>query len=533
MPVKPAPSQSFKMPALEACGRKWEFGSDDLVFPGLASLFVRVLWLLGVVVAVVYFHKALMCQDSHRLAGFSLAVVAVIMVTVLLEGIIICFSCRGTVIRTRPRKPVVHLLHFRVLVFFLEVVLLIIGTVFAYGFGQNDTGNCDQLGDAYLLVQIISVVNWCVLATLVIFAFLYLDPCHCYRPKVNFRAVDTIRSGQETDETVIQYNWQLTHTMWEKRFRTICCGYGTEDKHQLAYSEVAEIFAHIFCDTNVVFSDIAAGLVLLQKEHIAAERKRRRRQSLSSIHERVQFDFEAEDERRLLESALHYHKYALGIYSWLLYMYMNPWCGCCGLCKLLSCCTCCSCLRKQRTETFGDNSSCHLVGLRKLTHLLDDDLVYVTFENDLYQSPFLVCLDHSKQAVVIAVRGTLSMHDVMTDLSAHTHPMELPDSPGFVVHKGMFHTAKWVLGKLSSEQLLEKAFQRCPDYRLVLVGHSLGSGCACILSMLLRPEYPGLHCFCISPSGAVVNEEAARYEENITLGSISTLGTVALLLMCS
>ncbi len=47
--------------------------------------------------------------------------------------------------------------------------------------------------------------------------------------------------------------------MWEKRFKVACCVAGSDDVHQLAYREVAEIFAHLFCDTNVVMSDIAAG----------------------------------------------------------------------------------------------------------------------------------------------------------------------------------------------------------------------------------------------------------------------------------
>ena len=34
------------MPGLHACGRNWEFGSDDLFFPGLVLVIVRSIWLL-------------------------------------------------------------------------------------------------------------------------------------------------------------------------------------------------------------------------------------------------------------------------------------------------------------------------------------------------------------------------------------------------------------------------------------------------------------------------------------------------------
>ena len=36
------------------------------------------------------------------------------------------------------------------------------------------------------------------------------------------------------------------------------------------------------------------------------------------------------------------------------------------------------------------------------------------------------------------------------------------------------------------------------NYRLVIVGHSLGAGTASLLSVLLKPAYPDLMCFAYS-----------------------------------
>lgn len=41
-------------------------------------------------------------------------------------------------------------------------------------------------------------------------------------------------------------------------------------------------------------------------------------------------------------------------------------------------------------------------------------------------------------------------------------------------------------------------------YGLVIVGHSLGAGTAAILSFLLRPQYPTLHCYSYSPPGGLL-----------------------------
>lgn len=46
-------------------------------------------------------------------------------------------------------------------------------------------------------------------------------------------------------------------------------------------------------------------------------------------------------------------------------------------------------------------------------------------------------------------------------------------------------------------------------YDLVLVGHSLGAGTAAILAILLRQEYPTLHCYAFSPPGGLL-----RYKTN-------------------
>ena len=495
------------MPALVACGRKWEIGSDDLVLPGIASIFLRTFWFFGISAGVVYYRNALLCEQSHLLVAFAFSVMGLILVTILLELAIVFFSARGTIIQTKPRKPVVHLLHFRVLVFILEVVLLIIGTVFAVKTQEEpDRTTCPNLDDAVLITQIIVGVDWCVLLVFVILFIVYLDPCHCYSAKVNYSA------NGNMDRNL----WRLSHSVWEKRFRVACCCSGRDDNHQVAYKEVAEIFAHLFYDTNVVLSDIAAGLILLQKEHLSQEREKRH--SVTEENHGLLVDFVKLEEKQLFKDAMHFLKYALGMYTWPLYMFMNLCTGCCKLCCQLKCCC-----RSQRPHIVDDNMChCHLAALHKVTGLNEMDIIYCSFENDIYQVPFLVCLDHERQSVVIAIRGTLSLADVVTDLTASTHPIELPGFPDFLVHKGMLKTATWIVEKLDKGKVLEEAFGKVFNYKLVCVGHSLGSGCACILSMLLQDKYPDIQCFCYSPTGALLNETAAKHTESfvtsVTLG---------------
>jgi sn1-specific diacylglycerol lipase len=508
------------MPPLVACGRTWEFGSDDLVFPSAVSVFVRSLWLVGVIVGVVLFRDALTCQHTHLLGAFSFAVIGLLIITIVFEIAITYFSARGTIVRARPRKPVVHLLHLRVLLFLLEILLLLAGTVFAFlPTNERDYDACPDLDNAVLTTQVIVGVSWAVIFLIVMFLLVYLDPCHCYSAKVNYSTVEKhVREGL-VDSTVVQDHWQVTHSVWEKRFRVACCMAGSDDSHQHAYGEVAEIFSHLFCDVNVVLSDIAAGLVLLQKEHLVQEEESRTLcVSLRRGHRCV--DFNNPQESELFRRMLHYITFAMAPYSWPLYAYMNPLTGCC---RLLCTMQCCPCYQRQRPNIVSDNSCfCYLAGARQLTGLNEMDIMYASFENDLYRSPFLVCLDHKMQSVVISIRGTLSMQDIITDLIATTEPIEFPGHPTFLVHKGMFKSALWVKDKLDELELLDTCFEKVSRYGLVVTGHSLGSGVACILSMLLRDRYPDLHCFCFSPTSSLVNHAAAEYTKafvtSVTLG---------------
>jgi len=153
----------------------------------------------------------------------------------------------------------------------------------------------------------------------------------------------------------------------------------------------------------------------------------------------------------------------------------------------------------------------------------EDQIIYCSFRNDLYCIPFYVAMDHDNEAIVIALRGTLSFHDVITDMIAVEENIDVAaNSEGHMrAHKGILRTAHWVQAVLKDKEILEKAFSQGPNYKLIILGHSLGAGCASLLSMLLRGEYPNLHCYSYSPP-CCLNEAAAHYSKqfvtSVTLG---------------
>ena len=515
------------MPALVACGHTWEFGSDDIFYPGVVAVTIHGIWLLGMLGGVVYFRAALGCEPSHYLVGFSSTLLIITLFSILLELSMTILSAQGSIVREKPRRPIVHLLHIRVLVLILETMLLIIGTVLVFkSHEEMNSEECPDLGKALIMMQFVVSAYWFSFIIMLVIVTIYLDPCHCYSAKVNYRQVTKLIDTGNFDQEVVETQWRLVHTVWEKRFKVLCCLAGSDDIHQLAFREVAEIFAHVFCDVNVVMSDIAAGFILLQKEEIALERAKKSGVQHCNISNgdsddefSFSFDFHVQEDKDLFQELVHYLKFAIGMYSWPMYMYMNPLCGLCRLYSHLNCCT----RRSSSEHIHRDNRCfCYMSGLRRMTGLDEVDVIYASFENDVYKVPFMVCLDHETKSVVLAFRGTLSFGDIVTDLTASTKPIELPDFPNFLVHSGMLKTVTAIVEKLNKDQILESAFENVDGYKLVLVGHSLGSGCACLTAILLREKYPDLKCFCYSPTGALLNEVAAEYTEefvtSITLG---------------
>ncbi|XP_071707416.1 uncharacterized protein [Rutidosis leptorrhynchoides] len=134
--------------------------------------------------------------------------------------------------------------------------------------------------------------------------------------------------------------------------------------------------------------------------------------------------------------------------------------------------------------------------------------------------PYLLYLDHAHCDIVLAIRGL--------NLAIHTDYAVLLDNKlgrrkfdGGYVHNGLLKAAGVVLD--AESDTLKKLLESYPSYTLTLTGHSLGSGVAALLAMVVVTNRDKLgnidrkrvRCFSIAPARCMSLNLAVRYADVI------------------
>lgn len=171
--------------------------------------------------------------------------------------------------------------------------------------------------------------------------------------------------------------------------------------------------------------------------------------------------------------------------------------------------------RSKSQFVIDDNCClCHFAGVKSMSKIRSDDVLYASFKNHVFELPFCVLADHATKSIVVSVRGSFSFRDIFTDLTANSDRFDAPGfPPDSAAHRGMIAGAEILLKRLRETQILERAFNTYGEYKLVLTGHSLGAGIATLAGSRLRPFYPDLQVFAYATPAGLLTREAARYTE--------------------
>lgn len=488
-------------------GRRWGIASDDLVFPGSFELFVRVLWWIGTMILFTYHKGHFDCNGRGVLHSYLVGLLVVLALIILTLCAIVYISAQGTITNPGPRRSMPALVYLRAALYVPELVWACLGAVWV----SDDGRGCDPATVGAVITAV--VASWIILLFTAVGVVFVFDPLGNPRPQPPAMEPLGVRDMESSEGTqFLSTARSLAVKVWENRLRLLCCCLPQDESYRAAFSSIAQLFGSFFSDTDLVPSDIAAGLALLHQEQDKMERSRDPEVVVThSPSSPVGEDLETE-----LEKAAHWMQFAAAAYGWPLYIYSNLFTG---PCKLSG--DCCRSRTAEYEIVGGDHLGCHFSSILQSTGLQYRDFIHVSFHNQIYEIPFFVALDHKREAVLVAVRGTLSLKDVLTDLSAECENLPTEGVSGACyAHKGISQAAGYIYKRLVNDGILNQAFSIAPEYKLVITGHSLGAGAASLLAILLRNSFPALQCYAFSPPGGLLSKALADYSKDFVVSVV-------------
>ncbi|KAI8913296.1 hypothetical protein EDD86DRAFT_200197 [Gorgonomyces haynaldii] len=156
------------------------------------------------------------------------------------------------------------------------------------------------------------------------------------------------------------------------------------------------------------------------------------------------------------------------------------------------------------------------------------------FDPTLLAPVHYVALDHSTKSIVVCLRGTLGLSDIITDIKAHYVHYKYGRGLEGYAHAGIFHCAQ-VISTSAIKDSVIASLKENPGYKVILTGHSLGGGCAAILALLWsRPIYDNdepvefitnealgfprasIHCYCYGCPALMSAELSKASKELVT-----------------
>ncbi|XP_061912291.1 diacylglycerol lipase-beta-like [Entelurus aequoreus] len=495
------------MPGMVVFARRWGIASDDLVFPGSFELLVRVVWWIGTMILYTYHKGQFDCNGKGVLHIYLIGLLVVLALIILSLCAIVYVSAQGTITNPGARRSMPALVYLRAILYLPELVWACLGAVWV----SDDGKGCDPATVGAVIAAV--VASWIILLFTALGVIFVFDPMGNPRPPPAAMEPLGVRHLESSGGTqFLSTARSIAVKVWESRLRLLCCCLPQDESHRAAFSSISQLVSGFFSDTDLVPSDIAAGLALLHQEQDKMERSRDPDVTVAhSPSSPIGEDLEAE-----LEKAAHCMQFAAAAYGWPLYIYSNLLTG---PCKLSG--DCCKSRAAEYDIVGGDHLGCHFSSILQSTGLQYRDFIYVSFHNQIYEIPFFVALDHKREAILVAVRGTLSLKDVLTDLSAECENLPIDGVTGACyAHKGISQAASYIYKKLVNDGILNQAFTIAPEYRLVITGHSLGAGAAAVLAIQLRNSFPTLKCYAFSPPGGLLSKALTDYSKDFVVSVV-------------
>jgi len=535
------------MPQLVYAGIKFSVNSDDFFLPSMIGVVVRVVFSsLTVALLVITSSSACLRTENeiqlNRLLGMFFMVA---MSSLVVFASLFFASTRGSPVDVKGREYVGPLLILTLLTYVAQAVIA--GMFTALAITWESSGTCtDSLSRKFYLVIACVVVLWIDVLAYGIATYLFL---HRYEPK----KIEKIHLNEFETKTM---EWEKCCKTWCQVSHCLTChffGYlvNNEESNQ-AVRAGAEVLNAFFQHSRLTLTDLLAGLILLRLDQRSRRMdtpmiaqsyfkkvKKKKHGILESSKHVMQSPEENEsDAMEVLHDFEAHSGYMLAMYGWKMQLYAHrPWRGLRNVTTISP---------HKMSFASGDNCfKCNHKTLLSESGLKKSDVVYAQFSSHApdgqksIQIPHAVLIAKEKKEIVIALRGTFSLQDMLADvLIAPQSLTEAGDRWGFdgkghYAHSGMLQVANRIRNLLENNQVLHKLLKipvsnqasfsnsedldidyenlpNCTGFSIVVTGHSLGAGVGAILTLMLRPTFTGTRCVGFAVPGPVFSFEMAE-----------------------
>ncbi|KAJ8752783.1 hypothetical protein K2173_008518 [Erythroxylum novogranatense] len=134
--------------------------------------------------------------------------------------------------------------------------------------------------------------------------------------------------------------------------------------------------------------------------------------------------------------------------------------------------------------------------------------------------PYLLYVDHDHTDIVLAIRG-LNLEKGSDYVVLLDNKLGEKKIDGGYVHNGLLKAAGWVLD--AESEVLKELVEKYPNYTLTFAGHSLGSGVAAMMTLVVvlnrdklsNIERRRVRCYAIAPARCMSLNLAVRYADVI------------------